>query len=105
MKKFEPITKEEFDLLWLRLNGQLADQGDVPNLFIDGSPCDQLYDCVTRARLRLAQRTGICFEDHDLLELISGLEEIGRLCAFQAANYLLRQHCPERSGKLYSFQP
>lgn len=94
MKQEQPISQEEFDLLWMRLNGQHVDQGDVPNLFADGSPCDRLYDCATRARLRLAQRTGIDFEDHDLLDLISSLEEIGHQCAFQAAIYLLRRRRP-----------
>lgn len=95
MKPTEPITQEEFDLLWLRLNGQLIDQDGVPNLFAGGSPCDRLYAQVTSARLRLAQRTGISFEDHDLLDIISGLEEIGRRCAFRAADCLLRRRRPE----------
>lgn len=95
----EPITQEEFDLLWLRLNGQLTDQSGVPDLFADGSPCDRLYDSVTRARLRLSQRTGISFEDRDLLEIIHSLEEISCRCAFQAANYLVRQRCPEPLAK------
>lgn len=91
MKPAEPLTKEEFDMLWLQLNGQLTDQGGVPDLFADGSACDRLYAQVTAARERLAQRTGISFEDHDLLDIISGLEEIGRRCAFQAADCLLRR--------------
>lgn len=89
MKPYEPITHEEFDLLWLRLNGQLADQGDVPNLFLDGSPCDQFTGCVNRARQRLSERTGISYEDHDLLEIVRGMEEISQRCAYQAANYVL----------------
>lgn len=82
------ITIEEFDILWLRLHGQLVDQGDVPNLFADGSPCDRLYQQMTDARLRLAKRIGISFEDHDLLEIIHALEEIARLCALGAVEYL-----------------
>lgn len=86
MQTHKPISKEEFDTLWLRLNGQISDQGDVPNLFAEGEPCDVLYGQVTNARLRLAQRTGIDFEDHDLMEIIQSLEEIGRLCAFAAVS-------------------
>lgn len=93
-KPCESITHEEFDLLWQRLNGQLADQGDVPNLFTDGSPCDQFTGCVNRARMRLSQRTGISFEDHDLVEIVRGMQEISHHCAFQAANYLVQHHCP-----------
>lgn len=93
MKQDNAISQEEFDILWLRLNGQLIDQGDVPNLFTEGSPCDKLYDAVIRARLSLAQRTGINFEDHDLLEIMACLEEIGRHCAFHASNFLLQRHC------------
>lgn len=94
MSNFDPLTQEEFDLLWLRLNGQLTDQGGVPNLFAAGCPCDRLYAQVTDARLRLARRAGISFEDPDLLDIVSGLEEIGRLCAFQAADCLLRRRRP-----------
>lgn len=93
-----PITQEEFDLLWLRLNGQLTGQGGVPDLFAEGAACDRLYAQVTAARERLTRRTGISFEDHDLLDIIRGLEEIGRLCAFQAADCLIRQHRPECNG-------
>ena len=91
MNNNNPITQEEFETLWLRINGQLTDQGDVPNLFTDGSPCDVLYSRVTAARERLAHRTGISFEDHDLLDIITSLEEIARRCAFHAAEYLTQQ--------------
>lgn len=99
MKQTEPITQEEFDLLWLRVNGQLTEQGGVPNLFAEDAACDRLYEAVTRARLRLVSRTGIDFEDSDLLDIIRGLEEIGRLCAFQAADCLIRQRCPAPAGQ------
>lgn len=84
------ITVEEFDTLWLRLNGQLTDQGDIPNLFADGAPCALLYQQVTDARLRLSEHAGIGFEDYDLLEIIQALEEIARLCALGAVEYLGR---------------
>lgn len=102
MKQTEPITQEEFDLLWLQLNGQLTGQGGVPDLFADGAPCDRLYAQVTAARERLARRTGISFEDHDLLDIIRGLEEIGRRCALQAADCLLRRRCFKCAGKIYN---
>lgn len=82
------LTPEELETLWLRINGHLADQGDVPNEFADGAPCDVLYGRVCDARLRLSERTGIDFEDRDVLEIIESLEKIGERCAFRMVEYL-----------------
>lgn len=82
------LTPEQLETLWLRINGQRVDQGDVPNEFADGAPCDILYGKVCDARERLSQRTDIDFEDRDVLEIIESLEEIGRRCAFRMVEYL-----------------
>lgn len=82
------LTPEELDTLWARINGHLTDQGDVPNEFTDGAPCDILYGAVCDARERLSQRTGIDFEDRDVLAIVEALEEIGRRCAFRMVEYL-----------------
>ena len=82
------LTPEELETLWLRINGHLVDQGDVPNEFADGAPCDLLYGMVCDARERLSERTGIDFEDRDVLAIIEALEEIGRRCAFSMVEYL-----------------
>lgn len=82
------LTPEELKTLWLRINGHLVDQGDVPNEFADGAPCDMLYGAVCDARERLSERTGIDFEDRDVLAIIESLEEIGRRCAFRMVEYL-----------------
>lgn len=53
----------------------------VDREFEDGKPCAELYGKVYDARLRLAERTGVGFEDRDLLEIIESLEKIAKLCA------------------------
>lgn len=82
------LTQEELEALWLRINGQPVDQGDVPDEFTDGAPCCLLYSRMYDARERLSERAGIGFEDRDALEVIESLEEIGRRGAFRMAEYL-----------------
>ncbi len=55
--------------------------------FDEGKPCSKLYGSVYAARLRLAARTGISFEDRDLVDIIEGLEEIGERCALKMFDY------------------
>ena len=50
----------------------------VENEFAEGKPCARLYGRVTDARLRLSERTGIDFEDRDILEIIQSMEEIAK---------------------------
>lgn len=59
----------------------------VENEFADGTQCSMLYQKVCDARLRLSERTGIDFEDRDLLEMIESLEEIGKICALKMFDY------------------
>lgn len=89
MKNRARLTRDELETVWLRLNGQLKDQGDVPNLFAEGMPCGLLYGRVYDARERLSARAGIGFEDRDLLEIIESLEEIGKLCGFGLYDYAM----------------
>lgn len=60
---------------------------NVENEFAEGKQCSELYGKVCDARLRLAERTGIDFEDPDLLEMIEDLEEIGKICALKMFDY------------------
>lgn len=64
---------------------------NVENEFADGKPCSELYGRVYDARLRLSERTGIDFEDPDLMEIVESLEEITRICSLKMFDY----------GKLY----
>lgn len=50
-------------------------------------PCDLLYQKVCEARERLAERAGISFEDRDLLAMVEGLEEIGKVLAMKMFEY------------------
>lgn len=79
------MTKEQ---IYERMTVQLVhpDQ-EIPCEFDGGKPCGKLYGQVCEARLRLCERTGLDFEDRDLLALIEGLEEIGRLCALKMFDY------------------
>ncbi len=73
--------------LWLKVIGAHSEPGDIPSEFDERKPCDILYSNMTDARLRLCERTGIDFEDHDLLEIIESLERIGKLCALRMYDY------------------
>lgn len=59
----------------------------IPCEFDEGKPCDLLYEKVCKARERIADRTGIGFEDRDLLEIVEGMEEIGKLLAMKMYGY------------------
>lgn len=61
----------------------------VEDEFADGKPCSLLYENVTDARERLCKRTGIDFEDADVLEIISGMEKIAEICALKMYHYAL----------------
>lgn len=60
---------------------------EIPCEFDEGKPCEELYGRVCDARLRLSERTGIGFEDRDVLEIIESLEEIGKICALKMYDY------------------
>lgn len=55
--------------------------------FEDGKPCFELYGKVCDARLRIAERTGLDFEDADLLQMVEGMEEIAKICALKMYEY------------------
>lgn len=79
------MTKEQ---IYERMTVQLVQPDpEMPCEFDEGKPCDRLYEKVTAARLRLCARTGLDFEDRDLLDLIEGLEEIGKHCALKMFEY------------------
>jgi len=73
--------------LYNQVAGITYAQPGIQDEFEEGRPCWELYSRVSDARLRLAERTGIDFEDRDLLEIIEGLEEIGKLLALRMYQY------------------
>lgn len=75
------MTKEE---IYDQMSGV---RYNVENEFVDGTQCSMLYQKVCDARLRLSERTGIDFEDRDLLEIIESLEQIGKICALKMFDY------------------
>lgn len=79
------MTKEE---IYERMTVQFIEpHPEIEFEFEDGKPCWELYGKACDARLRLAERTGISFEDRDLLEIIEGIETIGKLCAQKMYDY------------------
>ena len=60
---------------------------EIPCEFDDGKPCALLYEKVSDARERIAERTGIDFEDRDLLAMVEGMEEIGKICGLKMYEY------------------
>lgn len=63
---------------------------EIPYEFEDGQPCDLLYGKVCDARMRISERTGIDFEDRDLLAMVEGMEEIGKILALKMYEYGVR---------------
>ena len=55
--------------------------------FDEGKPCEELYGRVCDARLRLTERTGIDFEDRDVLEIVECMEKIAEICALKMFDY------------------
>ena len=73
--------------IYREITGQLI---PIEDEFADGKSCSLLYEKVTDARERLCKRTGIDFEDADLLEMISGMEKIAEICALRMYHYALQ---------------
>lgn len=59
----------------------------IPCEFDDGRPCEELYSRVCDARVRLSERTGIDFEDRDVLEIVECMEKIAEICALKMYDY------------------
>lgn len=79
------MTKEEiYDRMILRY---VVPDDRVEYEFEVGKPCMDLYAKVCDARLRLEGRAGIDFEDRDVLEIISCMEDIARICALKMFDY------------------
>ena len=55
--------------------------------FEEGSPCMELYGRTCDARMRIAERTGLDFEDRDLLEIVECMEEIAKICGLKMYEY------------------
>ena len=79
------MTKEQ---IYERMTVQFTEPDpEIPCEFDEGKPCEELYGRVCDARLRLSERTGIGFEDRDVLEIIESLGEIGKICALKMYDY------------------
>ena len=51
---------------------------------------EQIYERMTVQFVTPAERTGIDFEDRDLLAMVEGLEEIGKVLALKMFEYGVR---------------
>ena len=79
------MTKEQ---IYERMTVQLVTPDpDIPCEFDDGKPCALLYEKVSEARERIAARTGLDFEDADLLAMVEGMEEIAKALAMKMFGY------------------
>lgn len=79
------MTKEE---IYERMTVQLVTPDpEIPCEFDEGKPCELLYGKVCEARERIAERTGLDFEDRDLLAMLEGMEEIGKVLAMKMYGY------------------
>lgn len=79
------MTKEE---IYERMTVEFITPDPViPCEFEDGRPCAELYEKACIARERVAERTGLDFEDTDLLAMIENTEEIGKVLALKMYEY------------------
>ena len=79
------MTKEQ---IYERMTVQFTTPDPIiPCEFDDGKPCAKLYDKVCAARERIAERTGLEFEDHDLLAIVEEMEEMAKLLALKMYEY------------------
>lgn len=79
------MTKEEiYDYMTINF---VEPSPDIPFEFEEGSPCMELYGRTCNARMRIAARTGLDFEDRDLLEIVECMEEIAKICGLKMYEY------------------
>lgn len=79
------MTKEE---IYERMTVQFTIPDPViPCEFDDNRPCAKLYEKACIARERIAERTGLDFEDADLLAIVESMEEIGKILALKMYDY------------------
>lgn len=79
------MTKQE---IYERMTIQFIDPDpEIEFEFGDGKPCWELYDKMSDARMRLAERTGIDYDDKDMVTIISCMEQIAKICALKMYDY------------------
>ena len=79
------MTKE---YIYDRMTAQYATPDPlIPCEFEEGKPCMELYGRVCDARERIADRTGLDFEDRDLMDIVESLESIAKICALKMFEY------------------
>ena len=81
----DKIAEMVYDRL-LGHNLLTVDAHGVENLFEDGSRCDELYQEIYEANLRICQRLGV-EEDRDVQEIIDAFWEITRLVGEKMYHY------------------
>lgn len=79
------MTKEE--IYERMITEYVVPDPEIPCEFEDGKPCSELYGKVYDARERISERTGIDFEDRDLMEIVESLEEIAKICSLKMFDY------------------
>lgn len=90
------MTKEE---IYERMTVQfITPDPDIPCEFDDGMPCASLYEEVCAARERISERTGLDFEDADLLAMVEGMEKIGKICGLKMYEYGIKFGHPGRGS-------
>lgn len=76
------MTREE---IYAQMTGTTEDC--ISDEFQPGGACYDYYAKVYAARERLAERTGIDFEDADIMEIIVNMEEIAKICSYKMYDY------------------
>lgn len=81
------------DVIYILMNGEMKLEGEcveigkiIPNEFAEGAYCEQLYQKVYDANLRLCEKLGV-EESKDVEIIISGLMRIGKHMAMKMYDY------------------
>lgn len=76
------MTREE-------IYSQMTGTGEsyIGDEFQPGGACYDYYYNVYEARERLAERTGIDFEDEDIMAIVENMEKIVEICSYKMFDY------------------
>ena len=79
------MTKKDILEIYLTMQGDVIGSpwaGDIENLYLPGSECDELYDRAYNLRIKLGDRLH-CVDDEDVESLFNILLDIAQLHSFE----------------------
>ncbi len=80
------MTQQEKIDLWEKVMGMRTDEGDVDNLFMQGEPCDKLYERISDAEHRLMGMLNV-EENDEIDEIFACWMETCKLVSLRMFDY------------------